>query len=226
MMQVIVESLGNTDAMKEEQQWSSPPPGPSSSSSTRAHMALRTGGAGVSSIEDDKTKVVPAVAPTPAPGGGSQLTYRRDRLSTCAWSPVLAPEDEKPFLPDLYVQYNMQVGVLPAYLSLFLTIISYSIVFMSSPLLPSFSSQGFVFASNSRHNHESSTPENDEVYRIRAQYPYVRYFSYTVYDMRLQTISTLHDTEVRRAREVDIPFTQKGNTSLTFDPLFLSFDTD
>eukprot|EP00624_Nannochloropsis_granulata_P004580 evm.model.NODE_32902_length_36922_cov_39.382481.3 len=38
----------------------------------------------------------------------AQLLYRADRLSNCAWSPVLSPQDEKPFLPDMNIQYNVQ----------------------------------------------------------------------------------------------------------------------
>ena len=198
-MEVVVGSMGNAEEGIKE----SPPS--SSSSSIRERVALRTG-AGVSIIEnvaDDKTKIVHAAAPTPAPGGGggSQLTYHVDRLSSCSWSPVLSPEDEKPFLPDLNVQYNMQVS----HISIITTTIP--LCHQSSRLLNPFplhppliiiTTQGFVFASNSKHSRSSSTPENDEVYRIRGKYPYVRYFSYTVYDMRLQTISTLHDTEVYR----------------------------
>lgn len=122
-------------------------------------------------------------------------TFRTDRLFSCAWSPVLGPEKEKPFLPDLNIQYNMQ---------------------------------GFVFASNAakrrqeqaqhhpraahaaaaahKHLHPEPTPaptplpfEDEEVYRIRARFPYVRYFSFTTYDMRLQTVATLHDTQITPA---------------------------
>ncbi len=118
----------------------------------------------------------------------AQLLYRADRLLNCAWSPVLTPEKEKPFLPDMHITYNMQ---------------------------------GFVFASNaykqqqerqknasSKHFKHGKTPpptpaptplpyDQEEVYRIRGKYPYTRYFSYTIYDMRLQSVSTLHDAQIK-----------------------------
>lgn len=62
--------------------------------------------------------------------------------------------------------------------------------------------QHSYFTKDSRGSALKSSPsppphKEEEVYRIRGKFPYVRYFSFTVYDASLQSISTLHDTDIR-----------------------------
>lgn len=138
------------------------------------------------------------VANTPT----SQRIYRADRLFSCAWSPVLGPDKDKPFLPDLNIQYNMQGFVFAS----------------NAPKRRAEQAQAHPHATHAAqaahavhqhvHAHGKAHPEptpaptplpfdQEEVYRIRARFPYVRYFSFTTYDMRLQSVATLHDTLIK-----------------------------
>lgn len=137
------------------------------------------------------------VANTPT----SQRIYRADHLFNCAWSPVLGPDKDKPFLPDLNIQYNMQGFVFAS----------------NAPKQRVDQAEAHPHAAHAakaaqavhQHlhaKHPEPTPaltplpfNQEEVYRIRARFPYVRYFSFTTYDMRLQSVATLHDTLIKPA---------------------------
>lgn len=126
-------------------------------------------------------------------------TFRADHLLNCAWSPVLDPGKDKPFLPDLNIQYNMQGFVFAS----------------NAPQQREARARAHPHAAHAAQaaqavhhkiSHAEPTPaptplppDQEEVYRIRARYPYVRYFSFTTYDMRLQTVATLHDTQIKPA---------------------------
>ena len=129
----------------------------------------------------------------------AQLLYRADRLSNCAWSPVLSPQDEKPFLPDMNIQYNVQGFVFAS-----------NAYKQQQQRQQQQQQQQQVQAKRlgqHMHSHKHTpapspapTPlpyDQEEVYRIRGRYPYVRYFSFTAYDSRLQSVTTLHDTQIR-----------------------------
>jgi hypothetical protein len=158
-------------------------------------------------------QLVQSVANTPT----SMRVFRADRLLSCSWSPVLGPEKEKPFLPDLNIQYNMQGFVFAS----------------NAPNRREQQARSHPNAAHAAHaastaaaavrNHgrqPEPTPEptplpfdEDEVYRIRGRFPYVRYFSFTTYDMRLQTVATLHDTQIKSAAGKNPfldPTTQEG----------------
>lgn len=136
------------------------------------------------------------VANTPT----SQQTFRADRLFNCAWSPVLGPEKDKPFLPDMTIQYNMQGFFFAS----------------NAPKQRAAQAQAHPHATKAAQaahavqqhlHHTEPTPaptplpfDQEEVYRIRARFPYARYFSFTTYDLRLQSVAMLHDTLIKPAK--------------------------
>lgn len=125
----------------------------------------------------------------------AQLLYRANRLLNCAWSPVLSPEDEKPFLPDLNIQYNLQGFVFA------------SNAYKQQQQRQQQQQEQAKRLGQHKHVHKHTpaptpapTPlpyDQEEVYRIRGRYPYVRYFSFTVYDSGLQSVTTLHDKQIQ-----------------------------